>query len=56
MQVEETFIWGKKRKKNRRISPLDGHAIKNESETIQCKKLRNCDVKEYKDIRHLSKF
>ena len=30
--------------------------VTNKKITIQCKKLRNCDVKEYKDIRHLSKF
>ena len=29
---------------------------KNKSKTIQCKKLRNCDVIEVNEIRHLSKF
>ena len=29
---------------------------KKKSKTIQCKKLRNCEVIEHKEIRHLSKF
>ena len=29
---------------------------KNKSKTMQCKKLRNCDVIEVNEIRHLSKF
>ena len=31
MQVEETFIWGKKRKKKRRISLLDDYYFESPS-------------------------
>ena len=34
MQVEEIFIWGKKRKKNRRISLLDDYYYQTPSSVV----------------------